>query len=125
MGPKNWLYGHNVLSVRSFIDIKMCIKLKRCSWKKSSLFLQWWDYFFFFLLFFSLSVCLTLLGGGSRQQNGQCIKCKRLWITVVGHTYVCFYPKHRCYLQPLHCFGCSFSSLIKYIVKLTLVSFSH
>ena len=80
----------------------------------------------FFLLFVFFSVCLSSLSvslslcfvlGGCSLQNGQCIKSTRLWITVVGHTYVCFYPKHRCYLQPLHCFGCSFSILIKYIVK--------
>jgi hypothetical protein len=100
----------------------MCIKLKRHSWKKSSCFFTVVGLLFsFFYFFLCQSVCLSLSlrGGvcGGRRQNVQCIKCKRLWITVAGHTYVCLYPKHRCYLQPLHCFGCSFSSLIKYIVK--------
>lgn len=69
--------------------------------------------------FIYIFLCLSLFvgGGGGKWQYVQCMKCRRLWITVVGHTYVCFYPKYRCYLQPLHCFGCSFRSLIKYIVK--------
>jgi hypothetical protein len=73
--------------MRSAINIKMCIKLKRHSWKKSNLFLQWWNYFSFYL-YFSSSFYLFFGGGGGRMAKWPVHKVQKI-VNYSSRPYIC------------------------------------